>query len=94
MSKGRMCKLWWCDEKHYSNGYCNPHYQLDRRTGTVLPENRRDVIAIMNKAEELARLMDELLEEVDTYEHAELVGRCEDALQGILPKYDKPVSLI
>ena len=118
INKDRRCKLWWCDEAHYSNGYCNPHYQLDRRTGTVFPENRKDVLAITERVELLASLLDEILTahrivmiEQDGYnsaadiclwcrrvkprhEDACLIGRCEDALQGILEKYDKPVSLL
>ena len=30
----RKCEIWWCDKKHYANGYCKAHDTADKRYGS------------------------------------------------------------
>ena len=32
----RRCELWWCDDKHYANGYCEKHNAALYRYGTPI----------------------------------------------------------
>lgn len=74
--KGMRCGLWWCNEKHYSRGYCGRHYQQYRRNGTPLSRRTPEVTIFYEKVEELSLVIQEIILSNGEYEDKDGTTRC------------------
>lgn len=50
---GKSCRLWYCNDKHYANGYCHRHYLNLRKYGNVVSPKNTDFKNVLRTLNEL-----------------------------------------
>jgi len=53
----RRCGLWWCDKKHYANGFCESHNASLARNGTPISPKNAQINALLNMVEKMRYLL-------------------------------------
>lgn len=56
----KSCKLWFCSRPYYARGYCNTHYQNQRRTGSAVVLGEHDLVATIAGANRMIETLQAL----------------------------------
>lgn len=53
----RRCQLWWCDAKHYANGFCEKHNASLSRNGTPVSPKQPHLTVLLNMIDKMRYLL-------------------------------------